>query len=450
MRASLPLAIALTFTLFPGALQAQPELCGGAPATLLDNSRVSGGLSTAITLSDLDGDGRLEILSGDAQGKVHIWNADGRRRRQWPKWVQNGSIFGPVSVADIDGDGRVDVVVTSHNDAVIHAWRASGGVVTGFPLRIGGFDEAVRGFRRPIEAPETGFLRGGAMLTDLDGDAVPDVVAGASHGLIHGLTEPFPDEVPGWPVQGPSNFQVTPASADLDGDGSPEVVLHGGNTVSVFRADGSPFPGWPRSPGLSHTNPVLGDLDGDGTPEVVVAAGNTLRAYRSNGSLLFGPVVINSDDQFHYSSIALGDVTGDGLPEVFIGTLQGAIWGFGGNGANLPGWPVDVGPGPVNSSPLIVDLDSDGTRDVLVLAERGATLHALGADGSPICPLVTLGGVAFASPAVGDLDGDGLGEVVAPTYGGGIYLLGLPGAWTPSRAPWPMYLANERHTGELQ
>ena len=448
MRPSFPLAVALALTLFPGALQAQPSLCGGASATLLDNSRVGGGLSASITLSDLDGDGTLEILSGDAQGNVHIWNADGRRRQQWPKSVPSGAIFGSPSVADINGDGQVDVVVTSLNDAVIHAWRASGGVVSGFPLRIGGVDEAVRGFRRPIEAPESVFLRGGAMLTDLDGDAVPDVVAGATHGLIHGLTEPFPDEAPGWPVQGPSNFQVTPVSADLDGDGSSEIVLHGGNAVSVFRADGTPFPGWPRSPGLSHTNPALGDLDGDGTPEVVVAADSTLSAFRSNGSLLFGPVFIGND-QFLYSSIALGDVTGDGLPEIFIGTEQGAIWGFGGNGANLPGWPVEVGPGPVNSSPLIVDLDGDGSRDVLVLAERGATLHALGADGSPICPLVTLGGAAFASPAVGDLDGDGLGEVVAPTFGGGIFLLGLPGAWTPSRAPWPMYLANERHTGEL-
>jgi hypothetical protein len=152
-------------------------------------------------------------------------------------------------------------------------------------------------------------------------------------------------------------------------------------------------------------------------------------------------------DYFHYSSIALGDVTGDGLPEIFIGTQQGQLYALTGNGALLPGWPVDTGDS-LETSALIVDLDDDGARDVLVLTSD-ATLLALGADGATICPPVALTGQAIAAPAVGDLDGDGLGEVIAPTYFGGIFRLGLPGPWTPSRAAWPMALANERHTGEL-
>ena len=80
---------------------------------------------------------------------------------------------------------------------------------------------------------------------------------------------------------------------------------------------------------------------------------------------------------------------------------------------------------------------------------RDGTLHALAANGEALCPPVSLGSVALPSPAVGDVDGDGLGEVIAATYGNGIFRLGLPGPWTPSRAAWPMALANERHTGAL-
>ncbi len=412
--------------------QAQVSLCGGPDAVPLDSSLVNFGLTAPITLADLDGDGTLEILSGDAWGYVHIWHADGSRFKHWPKHT-GGSISGPPSVGDIDGDGRIDVVATSYQDVAVNAWRVQGGRLHGFPKRIGA-------------ASGVDFLQGAAMLTDLNGDGVLDVVAGSVQGIVHAFTDPFHDEVTGWPVNGGQNFQVTPTSTDFDGDGTPEVVLGGSSLMGIVRADGSWLPGWPRTPGTSHVTPVLGDLDGDGTPEVILADYSTLRAFHSNGSPVFQWALRN--DYFYYSSIALGDVTGDGLPEIFVGTQLGYLYAFSGGGSLVSGWPVDTGD-DLDISPLIVDLDGDGWRDVLQLTSDGV-LHAYGAYGATICPPLALGTGAVGAPAVGDLDGDGLGEVIVSTYGDAkIFRLGLPGPWTPSRAAWPMALANERHTGEL-
>jgi len=435
MRPRIALTVSLVLGLVPfGVVPAQPSLsfCGGVDAFSLDSSLIHGGLSASIALADLDRNGTLEILSGDSQGYVHIWNADGSRFKHWPKRVKVGGIFGSPSVGDIDGDGRLDVVATAYSEVAVYAWRASGGSVRTFPKRI----ETASPFYR---------LRGGALLADLNADDLLDVVVGAVYP-VHAFTFPFRSEVPGWPAG--ALGEVSPTSADLDHDGSPEVVLGGGGAMAVYRADGSLFPGWPAPPGSGSTTttPVLGDLDGDGTPEVIVAAVSTLTAWQADGTPLFTTTIVN--DYFNYSSIALGDVTGDGQPEIFVGTDQGRLYAFTGTGALLPGWPIDTGD-DLGTSPLIVDLNGDGAQDVLVLATDG-TLHALGENGVAICPPVTLPGWAFASPAVGDLDGDGLGEVIVPTYQAGIFRVGLPGPWAPPRAVWPMALANERHTGELR
>ncbi len=116
-----------------------------------------------------------------------------------------------------------------------------------------------------------------------------------------------------------------------------------------------------------------------------------------------------------YGSIALGDVNGDGLPEIVVGTSEGYVEVYKGNGARL--WGYKTGSAAVESKPVIADLDGDGVNEVIVSAGSTFTPNAPGGvyiinnDGRLRCAFYTLdinqdsiGEGAFSTPAVGALD----------------------------------------------
>lgn len=126
-----------------------------------------------------------------------------------------------------------------------------------------------------------------------------------------------------------------------------------------------------------------------------------------------------------WSSPAIADLNGDGRLDVVVGTgnmpLPGGqrVYAFDRNGNALAGWPVTVG-GKVMASPAIGDLDGDGALDVVTVADDGR-IYAHNRTGGLLpgwpqcaandrnaCPGVPLHG----SAVMGDVDGDGAQEVV--------------------------------------
>jgi hypothetical protein len=111
---------------------------------------------------------------------------------------------------------------------------------------------------------------------------------------------------------GPYNYGA-PALADLDGDGTPEIV-HG---ATVLNADGTIR--WNREGttgtgiGSNDFGPlsVVADLDMDGIPEVI--AGKT--AYRADGTLYWNASI---SDSFN----AIGNFDNDTYPEI-VAVTQG-------------------------------------------------------------------------------------------------------------------------------
>ena len=136
----------------------------------------------------------------------------------------------------------------------------------------------------------------------------------------------------------------------------------------------------------------------------------------------------------------------------------------------LPGFPIRIGASG-ESSPKLADIDGDGVRDI-VLATADGVIHAytmksgtpaevagfpahigradamaatdatnyLGAPaykaGGGIDPAVA-GAAIVATPAVGDLDGDGKLEIVVTSFGGTIGVIGSDGQM---KAGWPVKL----------
>src|SRR3954462_4368598 len=100
--------------------------------------------------------------------------------------------------------------------------------------------------------------------------------------------------------------------------------------------------------------------------------------------------------QVHHSSPTIADVNGDGVNDLVVGDLHGRVYAKTAWGDDLRGWPVEVkvtdrGPTAVESTPAVVDLDGDGVMEVVVGAgsrwvpNQDGGLVIFEADGSVRC-----------------------------------------------------------------
>ncbi len=448
-------------------------------------------------VGDLDGDGLAEIVV--AEGNVsaeppveqtHVFRADGTELEGWPQVIvgcwdrscEPGEAGEPprgIAIADVDGDGAGELVMVA--GPMLEVRAASGALLPGWPqtfpqgttvrcdigaecmdsvVAAGDVDRDGRAEIAAVATDETGRRRSHVLLYRGDGQLLPG----------------FPRRIPGqryvrsggWTVSTVYNaVHAEPILADIDGDGDLEVVVPTTRgRLFALHHDGRRARLRPRAPKATrkcwggHTvamrgwiePPVAGDLDGDGASEVVagVARGRwkyTRRRWHLCLGLYTGP------DYLHVASGARG-------------------WGAGG----LSGWPVafdyqgaDLTAGV--ATPAIADVDGDLQPEVVVgrgvCESRGMTLetydlarlrcftvYALDRAGNPLpgFPKATLGPAAnqSISPAIADLDGDGLKEIVWVDIWGRMMVWTVPGLPSPELGPWPMYRQNPALTGALE
>ncbi len=343
----------------------------------------------APALADLDGDSRVDVVAGTYFGDLLALRADGSPMAGWPVHFGTRSSNGGINTADLDGDSRPEVVF-SHGRS-LYVLENDGSLRPGWPVA---FDTD---------------LRESAALGDLNGDGALEVVVVEQSGTVHVL-DAGGHPRPGWPRPlAAGQTLAAPLLVDLDGGGLDVVVaVYGGSGLFAFHADGSPVAGWPAA-GASYIGraSAAADLDGDGSPEIVALSyfGEVLVVDAHGGVRVHTPPLFD----FVISSPAVGDLDGDGRPEIVVGgdfySQDGALYALRADGTVLPGWPVHTG-GWARTSPALVDLDGDGAVEV-VAGSLDGFLHALRADGRevPGWPYF-LGHIASDNLALGDLDGD--------------------------------------------
>ena len=256
---------------------------------------------------------------------------------------------------------------------------------------------------------------------DIDGNGTKDIIIGYNNQVS--ILDHTGAQLPGWPQRIDSqnngaHIQISPAVADLDGDGSPEILAANDlNQIFVWRANGTLLPGWPKSLAWFSTNIAVDDLTGDGQKEIIITTFGSVRVFDKNGTMLPGwPVFTNASN----SPPAIGDVDGDGQKEIVVATLTGPtnLYMIKANGFVMPNWPKAINPQLASnfvawSYPVLGDLDGDGTMECVIGSANGF-VYAFRADGSnvPGWPQATKP-VGVNAPAIGDIDGDGVPEVVA-------------------------------------
>lgn len=160
-------------------------------------------------------------------------------------------------------------------------------------------------------------------LADLDGDGVIEVIAGCQ-------VFSFEAAAGGWALverfdagrcDAPAQNFAAPAVADLDGDGDLEITTG----AAAYNPDGSVL--WPATGTPAHGRPAVADLDQDGFPEVISTrqfSGDgrmTIRA-GATGAMLVGPggswfdaAIVLPGGGFG-GAPTVADFDGDGFPEI--------------------------------------------------------------------------------------------------------------------------------------
>jgi outer membrane protein assembly factor BamB len=115
-----------------------------------------------------------------------------------------------------------------------------------------------------------------------------------------------------------------------------------------------------------------------------------------------------------------------------------SLYGWRLDGSLLPGFPVQTA-GDVYSSPALADIDNDGMKEIIFGSDDG-NVYAIDTNGRPLpgWPQRT-GHFVSASPTVADIDGDGVLEILLGSWDQNLY------AWRSDGRPlrgWPVRLGH--------
>ncbi len=428
---------------------------------------------------DLDRDGDMDVLGEELFSYVRYYRNEGSASE--PRFVlaadsledaQGEPIFSDrqniPNATDIDCDGRVDLFI-GRLEGTVTRYEETGLDADGVPR----FEKVADRFEDIEIVAQIGSLHGANTMAfgDVDGDGDEDLFWGDYFEpgvlLLENTGTCRSPNLRGEPVSFPAEDPLrtsgynAPTLGDADGDGDPDLlvgVLGGAFNPNTTTADNFH---WLRQDGPgrfghvtsrfvstidvgSESVPVLVDLDGDGDLDLLVGnkieqddpQNGSLYRFENEGSpgapalRLAGELDLGGG--YHFVP-AFGDLDADGDLDAVVGTWEDELRLYR-NDADDGSIALTLADSSLltltrgrNATPALGDVDGDGDLDLFV-GESSGTINFYENSGTPTAPAFTLVSDEFGDfdvgrrslPVLHDLEGDGDLDLIVGSEGEGV------------------------------
>ena len=323
----------------------------------------------AMVMEDLNGDGYLDIATGDGLGSsitIFLNDGAGNLRPGGTRTVAAGDYLNSIDGGDFDGDGDIDLVTGAIQDRRMQVFLNNG------QARYGSRSLYTTGVR-PFMV-EVGELTGDefpeiASANETAGTITVYLNSGNGDGRFGGRRDYRVGRLP-----------VAVAMGDLDGDGYEDVISanRGSRNLSVLMNEGDGSLGAAVNYTVDGTPwyVVTADFDADGDVDLATAnqPNRTVGIFYNRGDGTFGEGVTFDSAHGPYSMVAF-DLNIDGIPDILTANQSAdsvsALINRG-DGTFNPAVTYNAG-----NAPRFVqagDLDLDGDVDFVAADHDGRTL----------------------------------------------------------------------------
>ncbi len=468
-----------------------------------------GSFFVSPSVVDINGDGKLDVLTADSTGCVWGYDRAGATLPGFP-WKTDGvcddapRINSPLAIGDIDGDGKLEVVAGTRGSGPnagqrgkVFVWNRSGTLLSGWPK------EMAWAYITNGNEPEFYSVA----LANIAGDSKLEIIGLTSNEA--GSNTNYAPNLYAWNLNGTSvsGFPTSSvkgsgafghiAAADINKDGYAEIMI-GRDEIYfyAYKGNGQQLSGWPLHTYLddakrtwgkdkfmeyTRTGPAVGDLDGDGSLEIVLAGKvrDPLQNMNQTGSAI---MVVGQDGKRRAgwsiaklagaplqttftpnNQVALADLDSDGKLEIVVTFDDGTIRAYRENGTQMWSHNYTGGKKLFASEVAIGDVTGDGKVDIVFgtysfdsSANSAVRLQVLSAYGFsqwpfPLTPsLEGTGSTAkgfMAGITLADLDSDGSVEIIAHSRAGVLYAWDTGNPYRADRMPWPTARQNNLRNG---
>jgi len=402
----------------------QLTMYSAAGAVLWSRSPFSGGEVRSLAVADIDGNGDLEIIVGRASSggtlQVSVYEHDGSLRPGWPARRNGepgngaGMYNENLAVADLDGDGSAEIYAPTdtHYITALHPNGNQLQASTLYGLSAG----------QPKAWSQVG----------VHVDQAADLAGFADCGVQHR----------------PNFANAAPAIADMEGNGSLELVVPG----DVYDCS-------------------IGDPEGDlyYVPWILNRDRTRWTAGPYNWTVIppqgaSGAATTQGDFDVIENAVVnavLADLDNDGRREILFASYDGKLHVWWLDKTEKHAWPYAV-PGSgfrFAAEPAVADLDDDGEAELIFTTwpQKGGNavgkLIILGMRGNLVAsvdlpaPRGDDWNGGLAAPTLAQLDGDADIEVVIGTSQSGVVVYQIPGS-ANARVLWGTARGNLLRNGQ--